>query len=233
MCNMHREVRFYQASTSELYGQVVETPQTERTPFYPRSPYAVAKLYAYWICVNYREAYGMHICNGIAFNHESPRRGATFVTRKTTLAVARIVKNLQSCLYLGNIDALRDWGHAVDYVEGMWRILQHDTPTDFVLATNVTMSVRTFVEKAFKYVGITIAWRGSGFDEVGYDVADNRVLVRIDEKLYRPTEVNALIGDASKAKRLLQWEPKISIDEIIADMMDHDLQACEKDTLRW
>lgn len=255
ICNLHNKVKFYQASTSEIYGKVLQVPQTEKTPFYPRSPYAVAKVFAYWICVNYRESYNMFICNGIAFNHESSRRGTTFVTRKTTLAVARIVKNLQTCLYLGNIDAKRDWGHAKDYVEGMWRMLQEDTPDDYVIATKCSTSVRTFVEKAFKYVGIQLKWKGSGIDEVGYDAKDDRILVRIDPKLYRPSEVNALIGDPSKAKRvsffciaidvlifyyilynilqILKWEPKTTLDELIADMMEHDLKTCDNTNLQW
>ena len=197
-CGLEKSCRFYQASTSELYGKVQEVPQSETTPFYPRSPYAVAKQYAFWILVNYREAYGMHLTNGILFNHESPRRGATFVTRKITIAVARITEGLDKCLYLGNIDAKRDWGHARDYVEGMWRMLQHDTPDDYVLATGETHTVREFVEKAFAHAGTTIAWKGETgtVNEYGVDAADeSRVLVRIDPRYFRPTEVDLLLGD--------------------------------------
>jgi GDPmannose 4,6-dehydratase len=201
------KTKFYQASTSELYGKVVEIPQSETTPFYPRSPYGVAKQFAYWMVINYREAYGMHATNGILFNHESPRRGPTFVTRKITRAVARISKGMQDCLYLGNIDSKRDWGHARDYVEAMWMILQQDRPDDFVVATGETHTVREFVEKSFKCVGITIEWRGehSSVDEVGYEAGTERALVKIDPKYFRPTEVDLLIGDPQKAKRVLGW----------------------------
>ena len=215
--------RFYQASTSELYGKVHETPQSETTPFYPRSPYAAAKLYAYWITVNYREAYGMHASNGILFNHESPRRGETFVTRKITRAVAAIECGQQARLYLGNMDAKRDWGHARDYVEGMWRIVQHDTPDDFVLATGTTTSVRRFVELAFAEVGRTIEWRGEGVDETGVDARTGDVLVAIDPRYFRPTEVDLLLGDASKARSLLGWEHSTSLEALVAEMVASDL----------
>ena len=215
--------RFYQASTSELYGKVVETPQSETTPFYPRSPYAAAKLYAYWITVNYREAYGMHASNGILFNHESPRRGETFVTRKITRAVAAIECGRQAKLYLGNMDAQRDWGHARDYVEGMWRIVQHPTPDDFVLATGTTTSVRRFVELAFAEVGRTIEWRGHGVDETGVNARSDAVLVAIDPRYFRPTEVDLLLGDASKARTLLGWQHTTPLETLVAEMMAADL----------
>lgn len=224
---LEKTCRFYQASTSELYGKVLETPQNEKTPFYPRSPYAVAKQYAYWIIVNYREAYDMFACNGILFNHESPRRGPTFVTRKTTIAVSRIKKGLQQELVLGNIDAKRDWGHARDYVDGMWRMLQRDVAEDFVLATNQTTSVRSFVEKAFEYVGMPLTWEGTGVNEVGRD-PQGVVRVRIDKKYYRPTEVDLLLGDATKAKEVLGWEATTSLEELIKDMMEYDLEHCDK-----
>eukprot|EP00308_Calcidiscus_leptoporus_P022424 CAMPEP_0119351852 /NCGR_PEP_ID=MMETSP1334-20130426/1141_1 /TAXON_ID=127549 /ORGANISM="Calcidiscus leptoporus, Strain RCC1130" /LENGTH=371 /DNA_ID=CAMNT_0007364737 /DNA_START=55 /DNA_END=1170 /DNA_ORIENTATION=- len=223
------KTKFYQASTSELYGLVQEVPQTETTPFYPRSPYAVAKLYAYWIVVNYREAYGMHASNGILFNHESPRRGPTFVTRKVTRAVARIHKGLQQTLYMGNIDAKRDWGHARDYVEMMWMMLQQDTSDDYVVATGETNTVRLFIEHAFAVIDIKIAWRGKGVDEVGYDVTNpERVLVRIDKKYFRPTEVELLIGSPSKAKEKLGWTPKVSMAELCKEMVTSDLALVEK-----
>ena len=227
--------KFYQASTSELYGKVIETPQSETTPFYPRSPYAVAKQYAFWILVNYREAYGMHVSNGILFNHESPRRGRTFVTRKITACVARINKGLESCLYLGNIDSKRDWGHARDYVEGMWRMLQQDKPDDYVLATGETHTVREFVEKSFKYIGITIKWTGEfgTVEETGVDAADeSRVLVMIDPQYFRPTEVDLLLGDATKAKNVLGWEAKIKFEDLVEDMMKGDMELVEKGDLR-
>ena len=217
-------VRFYQASTSELYGKVQETPQRETTPFYPRSPYAAAKLYAYWITVNYREAYGMHASNGILFNHESPLRGETFVTRKITRAVAAIELGRQHQLYLGNLDAKRDWGHARDYVEGMWRIVQHDNADDWVLATGTTTSVRVFVEMAFAEIGRTIVWSGEGVDEVGRDVATGAVLVGIDPAYFRPTEVDLLLGDASKAERLLGWKHTTSLAELVEEMVAADRQ---------
>ncbi len=222
---MEDRVRFYQASTSELYGKVQETPQTETTPFYPRSPYAVAKLYAYWIAVNYREAYGMHASNGILFNHESPIRGETFVTRKITRAVAAIEAGAQDCLWLGNLDAKRDWGHASDYVEGMWRILQQEKPDDYVLATGEMHSVREFVELAFGEVDCPIEWRGAGADETGVDARSGRVVVRIDERYYRPTEVELLLGDPSKAKRILGWEHKTPFRTLVSEMVASDLRS--------
>ena len=217
--------RFYQASTSELYGKVQETPQRETTPFYPRSPYAAAKLYAYWITVNYREAYGMHASNGILFNHESPVRGETFVTRKITRAVAAIHLGLQDRLYLGNMDAKRDWGHARDYVEGMWRIVQHDTPDDFVLATGETRSVREFVERAFAEIGLTVEWSGAGIDEKGVDGASGRVLVEVDPRYFRPTEVDLLLGDPTKARELLGWQHKTSFEQLVKEMVSADLET--------
>jgi GDPmannose 4,6-dehydratase len=225
-CGLTHFTRFYQASTSELYGKVREIPQTEETPFYPRSPYGVAKQYAFWIVVNYREAYNMHATNGILFNHESPRRGPTFVTRKITRAVCKISRGTQKTLFLGNLDAKRDWGHAKDYVEGMWRMLQVDTPDDYVLATNVTTPVRTFVEMAFKHVNISIIWKGEpgSVDEIGVDAADeSRVLVKVDPKYYRPTEVDILIGDPAKAKRQLGWAPTYSVDQLCKEMVESDL----------
>jgi len=226
-CGMEKEVRFYQASTSELYGKVREVPQSETTPFYPRSPYAVAKQYAYWIVVNYREAYGMHLTNGILFNHESPRRGRTFVTRKITTSVARISENIDKCLYLGNIDAKRDWGHARDYVEGMWMMLQHDTPDDYVLATGETHTVREFVEKAFAVVGTTIKWVGETgtVKEIGVDASDeSRVLVRIDPQYFRPTEVELLLGDPTKAKREFGWSAQTKFEDLVREMVEEDLK---------
>ncbi len=221
---MEKTTRFYQASTSELYGKVQETPQKETTPFYPRSPYAAAKLYAYWITVNYREAYGMHASNGILFNHESPIRGETFVTRKITRAVASIVAGKQDCLYLGNLDAKRDWGHARDYVEGMWRILQQDEPDDYVLATGETRSVREFVELAFAEVGRSLEWKGSGIDESGVDARTGKVVVRIDPAYFRPTEVDLLLGDPTKAHTKLGWRHTTSLRELVREMMAADLQ---------
>ncbi len=219
------KTRFYHASTSELFGQARESPQSETTPFHPRSPYAAAKLYAYWITVNYREAYGMHACNGILFNHESPIRGETFVTRKITRAVASIKHGLQDRVYLGNLDAHRDWGHARDYVEGMWLILQQDKPGDYVLATGESHSVREFVEKAFAHIGRTVAWRGSGVAERGIDQATGQVLVEIDPSYFRPTEVDSLLGDPSKARTELGWTHKTSFDALVADMVEADLVA--------
>jgi len=220
---MEKKTRFYQASTSELYGKVQEVPQTEKTPFYPRSPYAVAKLYAYWIVVNYREAYGMHASNGILFNHESPMRGETFVTRKITRAVAAIKLGRQERLYLGNMDAKRDWGHAREYVEGMWRMLQQDEPDDYVLATGETVSVRQFVEWSFQEAGVTIEWRGEGVDEVGYDVATGTKVVEIDPRYFRPTEVELLIGDATKAREKLGWSHTTSAHELACEMVRSDI----------
>ena len=222
---LEKTCRLYQASTSELYGKVQAIPQSETTPFYPRSPYGVAKQYAYWMIINYREAYGMHLTNGILFNHESPRRGPTFVTRKITRAVVRIKANLQETLYLGNIDAKRDWGHARDYVEGMWLMVQKDTPDDYVLATGECHSVREFVEVSFAHVGIKVKWVGETgtVDEVGVDASDeSRVLVKIDPKYYRPTEVDLLVGDAAKAKRDLGWVPKITFKKLAEEMVDAD-----------
>jgi GDPmannose 4,6-dehydratase len=217
------KTRFYQASTSELYGQVKEIPQSETTPFYPRSPYAAAKLYAYWITVNYREAYGLHASNGILFNHESPLRGETFVTRKITRAVAAIHQGMQQSLYLGNLDAKRDWGHARDYVRGMWLILQQDRPDDYVLATGDCYSVRQFVEYAFAEIGIAVVWRGEGIHEKGYDAASGRLLVEIDPRYFRPTEVEILLGDASKARKRLGWTHETTFEELVAEMVREDL----------
>ncbi len=224
---LEEKTRFYQASTSELYGKVQETPQTETTPFYPRSPYAAAKLYAYWITVNYREAYNIFGSNGILFNHESPVRGGTFVTRKITTAVAAIHHGFQECLYLGNMDAKRDWGHARDYVEGMWRMLQHDKPDDFVLATGETHSVRKFVEAAFSHIGHDIEWKGEGVDEIGVSGKTGKTVIAVDPRYFRPTEVDLLLGDASKAKVELGWEPKVTFDELVKDMMDSDLKLIQ------
>ncbi len=226
---MERTARFYQASTSELYGKVQAVPQTETTPFYPRSPYAAAKLYAYWITVNYREAYGMHASNGILFNHEGPTRGETFVTRKITRAVAAIELGLEHRLYLGNLDAKRDWGHARDYVEGMWRILQQDTPDDYVLATGETHPVREFVEKAFAHVGRRIVWKGAGIDEKGIDADTGRLLVEIDPRYFRPTEVDLLIGDPTKAREKLGWRHRVTFDALVAEMVDADLALIRRD----
>jgi GDPmannose 4,6-dehydratase len=227
---LEKKTRFYQASTSELYGLVQEIPQKETTPFYPRSPYAVAKLYAYWITVNYREAYGMYACNGILFNHESPIRGETFVTRKITRALARIKLGLQDCLFLGNMDAKRDWGHAKDYVEMQWLMLQQEQAEDFVIATGVQYSVRDFVNVAANKLGLDIRWEGKGVDEKGYD-AHGRCVVSVDPRYFRPTEVETLLGDPSKAKNKLGWTPKISFDELVAEMVCEDLKAAERDEL--
>jgi GDPmannose 4,6-dehydratase len=221
--NIGERVRFYQASTSELYGNAQETPQRETTPFYPRSPYAAAKLYAYWITVNYREAYDLHASNGILFNHEGPTRGETFVTRKITRAAAAIELGLQQKLYLGNLDAKRDWGHARDYVEGMWMIVQHPKPDDYVLATGESHSVREFVEKAFAHVGRRIEWRGKGIDEKGVERGTGRVLIEIDPRYFRPTEVESLIGDPSKARKTLGWHHRTGFDELVREMVDADL----------
>jgi len=225
------KVRFYQASTSELYGMVQETPQKETTPFYPRSPYAVAKLYGYWIVRNYREAYGLFASNGILFNHESPVRGETFVTRKVTRAVARIKLDMQDTLYLGNLSAKRDWGHARDYVQAMWLVLQHDQPDDFVIASGENHSVREFVELAFKEVGINVAWQGEGVDEKGLDSGTGKVLVAVDPGYFRPTEVNELLGDASKARDVLGWQPTISFRELVRRMVVADLREAERQLL--
>ncbi len=228
---LEKKVRFYQASTSELYGQVVETPQTETTPFYPRSPYAVAKLYAYWITVNYREAYGIYGCNGILFNHESPIRGETFVTRKITRAMARIKLGLQSCLFLGNMDALRDWGHARDYVEVMWLMLQQKEPEDFVIATGEQHSVREFVTLAAKELGMEINWQGKGIEEKGYLPGQSEPIIAVDPRYFRPTEVETLLGDPTKAKSKLGWNPRITFQELVKEMVISDLQDAERDTL--
>lgn len=227
---LDKKTRFYQASTSELYGKVQETPQKETTPFYPRSPYAVAKLYAFWITVNYREAYGLHASNGILFNHESPIRGETFVTRKITRAVAGIHLGVQKTLYIGNLESKRDWGHARDYVEGMWRILQQETPDDYVLATGETHSVREFIELAFSKVGRTIEWKGSGVDEVGIDATSGDTLVKIDRRYFRPTEVDLLLGDPSKAERLLGWKHTVSFPELVSDMLTSDLKVVAQES---
>jgi GDPmannose 4,6-dehydratase len=218
LLGMEDRVRIYQASTSELYGLVQETPQKETTPFYPRSPYGVAKLYGYWITKNYREAYGMYACTGILFNHESPRRGETFVTRKIAQALSKISVGLQDCLYLGNLNAKRDWGHAKDFVEAMWLMLQQDEPDDYVVATGEQYSVRDFVKEAAPYFGMNIVWMGEGLDEVGIDANTNRVVIRVDPKYFRPAEVETLLGDASKAKEKLGWEPKISFKQLVEDM---------------
>ncbi|HEY5993164.1 MAG TPA: GDP-mannose 4,6-dehydratase [Gallionellaceae bacterium] len=225
-----KKTRFYQASTSELYGLVQEIPQKETTPFYPRSPYAVAKLYAYWITVNYREAYGMYACNGILFNHESPMRGETFVTRKITRALARIKLGLQDCLYLGNLDAKRDWGHAKDYVEMQWLMLQQSQAEDFVIATGVQFSVRDFVNAAARELGIKIRWEGQGVDEKGYD-ASGKCVVAVDPRYFRPTEVETLLGDPTKAREKLGWVPKVSFDELVSEMVREDLKSAERDEL--
>eukprot|EP00088_Acartia_fossae_P038747 TRINITY_DN4021_c0_g1_i11.p1 TRINITY_DN4021_c0_g1~~TRINITY_DN4021_c0_g1_i11.p1 ORF type:complete len:360 (-),score=62.77 TRINITY_DN4021_c0_g1_i11:537-1616(-) len=223
-CGLEKSVRFYQASTSELYGKVQEVPQKETTPFYPRSPYGVAKLFAYWSVINYREAYDMYACNGILFNHESPRRGETFVTRKVTRSVAKIHLKQMEFFELGNLDSMRDWGHAKDYVEGMWLMLQQDKPDDFVLATGHMHSVREFVVASFKYVGINIQWEGSGDSEVGKDVESGVVRVRVNPKFFRPTEVEQLLGDPTKAKAQLGWAPKVDFDALVKDMMDSDIK---------
>ncbi len=218
LLGMEDRVSIYQASTSELYGLVQETPQKETTPFYPRSPYGVAKLYGYWIVKNYREAYGMYACSGILFNHESPRRGETFVTRKITQGLSKISVGLQDCLYLGNLDAKRDWGHAKDFVEAMWLMLQQDEPDDYVIATGVQYSVKDFVEESAPYFGMNIVWLNEGLDTVGYDRNSKKIVIRVDPKYFRPAEVETLLGDASKAKEKLGWEPKISFKQLVEDM---------------
>jgi GDPmannose 4,6-dehydratase len=237
---MDRRTRFYQASTSEMFGKVVETPQKETTPFYPRSPYGVAKLYAHWITVNYREAYGMYACNGILFNHESPVRGETFVTRKVTRALARIALGLQDCLYIGNLNARRDWGHARDYVEAQWLMLQQSKPDDYVIATGQQRSVREFIERAAAEIGVEIDWRGKGVDEVGVvrrtpdrgpALQVGQTIVRIDPRYFRPSEVDTLLGDATKAKHQLGWQPRIGFGELVAEMMRQDLALAERDEL--
>jgi GDPmannose 4,6-dehydratase len=227
---LERKARFYQAATSEMYGLVQETPQKESTPFYPRSPYGVAKLYAYWITVNYREAYGMYACNGILFNHESPVRGETFVTRKITRALSRIKLGLQDCLYLGNLDAKRDWGHARDYVEAMWLMLQQEQPEDYVIATGKQQSVRDFVSAAATELGMTVEWKGVGPDECGFDTQGRRI-VRVDPRYFRPTEVDSLLGDASKVRAKLGWEPRVGFQELVAEMVREDLKSAERDEL--
>ena len=229
---MEEEVKFYQASTSELYGKAQEKPQRETTPFYPRSPYAAAKLYAYWITVNYREAYGIHASNGILFNHEGPTRGETFVTRKITRAVAAIEHGLQERLFIGNLDAKRDWGHAADFVKGMWLMLQQDEPDDYVLATGKSHSVREFIERAFGEVGRRLAWRGEGVDEAGIDLATGKELVRVDTRYFRPTEVDELVGDASKAASRLGWRATTSFEELVAEMVRTDLKAVPNELWR-
>ncbi|XP_022098092.1 GDP-mannose 4,6 dehydratase-like [Acanthaster planci] len=230
-CGLSDSVRFYQASTSEMYGKVQEVPQTEKTPFYPRSPYGAAKLYAYWITINFREAYNMFTCNGILFNHESPRRGETFVTRKITRAVAKIHLGQQEYVCLGNLDSERDWGHAKDFVEAMWMMLQQDKPNDFVIATNEVHSVREFIIESFKYIGVDIVWEGKGTEEVGKDKATGIVRVRVDEKFYRPTEVDFLQGDPSKAKHLMGWEPKTLFKDLVAEMVAADIALMKQNPM--
>ncbi|KAH8352643.1 hypothetical protein KR084_005501, partial [Drosophila pseudotakahashii] len=230
-CGMEKNVKFYQASTSELYGKVVETPQNEQTPFYPRSPYACAKMYGFWIVINYREAYNMYACNGILFNHESPRRGENFVTRKITRSVAKIYHKQMEYFELGNLDSKRDWGHASDYVEAMWMMLQRDSPSDYVIATGETHSVREFVEAAFKHIDREITWQGKGVDEVGVESGTGVVRVRINPKYFRPTEVDLLQGDASKANRELNWTPKVSFVELVSDMMKADIELMRKNPI--
>jgi GDPmannose 4,6-dehydratase len=226
---LEKTTRFYQASTSEMYGQVQEIPQTEKTPFYPRSPYGAAKVYGYWITVNYREAYGLYACNGILFNHESPNRGETFVTRKITRGLARIREGLDQCLYLGNIDALRDWGHARDFVRAQWLMLQQDAPDDFVISTGEQHSVREFVERAAAHLGFEIGWRGEGVQEEGVDRSSGRVLVRIDPRYFRPTEVETLLGDCSKARAKLGWSPQITFAALVEEMVAADLELARRD----
>jgi GDPmannose 4,6-dehydratase len=228
---LEKKTRYYQASTSELYGKVQESPQKETTPFYPRSPYAAAKLYAYWITVNYREAYGIYACNGILFNHESPVRGETFVTRKITRALSRISIGLQETLYLGNLNAKRDWGHAKDYVELQWLMLQQDEPEDFCIATGVQYSVRDFVSFAWGHLGKTIRWEGEGLDEKGYDSETGNLIVAVDPRYFRPTEVETLLGDPSKAKAKLGWQPKITLEEMVHEMMENDIKIAKRDVL--
>lgn len=227
-CGLSSSVRFYQASTSELYGKVQEVPQKETTPFYPRSPYGVAKLFAYWSVINYREAYNIYACNGILFNHESPRRGETFVTRKVTRSVAKISLNQLQFFELGNLDSMRDWGHAKDYVEGMWLMLQQDAPDDFILATGHMHSVREFVIAAFKFIGMEIEWEGSGDTEIGKEKGTGIIRLKVNPKFYRPTEVEQLLGDPTKAKTILGWEPKVAFDALVTDMMESDIELMKK-----
>jgi GDPmannose 4,6-dehydratase len=231
ICGLTEKTRFYQASSSEMFGKVRETPQRETTPFYPRSPYAAAKVYAYWITVNYREAYGIYACNGILFNHESPIRGETFVTRKITRGLARIKSGLDDCLYLGNLNALRDWGHARDHVRAQWLMLQQKAPADYVIATGQQHSVRAFVDLAAAKLGFEIEWRGTGADEKGVDAATGRTLVRIDRRYFRPTEVDTLLGDATKARAELGWAPQIGFEALVAEMVEADLALAERDAL--
>ena len=228
---LEKKTKYYQASTSELYGKVQEVPQTEATPFYPRSPYAVAKLYAYWITVNYREAYGMFACNGILFNHESPLRGETFVTRKITRALARIKLGLQDCVHLGNMDAKRDWGHAKDYVEMQWLMLQQEEPDDFTISTGEHYTVRDFIDIAAKHIGVQLKWSGKGINETGIDVETGAIIVRVDQRYFRPTEVEELLGDSSKARKKLGWTPKKSFEDLVMEMIASDMQDAEKDFL--
>lgn len=230
-CGLEKTVKFYQASTSELYGKVVETPQNEKTPFYPRSPYACAKMYGFWICINYREAYDLFACNGILFNHESPRRGENFVTRKITRSVAKISLNQAESFELGNLDSKRDWGHAKDYVEAMWMMLQQDKPEDFVIATGETHSVREFVEASFRHIGREIEWRGEGVDEIGVERGTDTVRVRVNPKYFRPTEVDLLLGDSTKARTQLGWIPKVSFQELVTDMMDADIALMKRNPI--
>ncbi len=229
--NLEKKTKYYQASTSELYGKVQQTPQTENTPFYPRSPYAAAKLYAYWITINYREAYGIYACNGILFNHESPLRGETFVTRKITRALARIKLGLKEKIYLGNLNAKRDWGHAKDYVEMQWLMLQQQNPEDFVISSGETHSVREFVEVAARVVGMNIEWSGKGLKEIGVDVNTGKTIVSVDKRYFRPTEVDCLLGDARKAKEKLGWQTRISFIDLVKEMMEHDLNQVKKEEL--
>lgn len=231
LLGLEKKCRFYQASTSELYGKIKESPQNENTPFYPRSPYAVAKLYAYWICLNYREAYGIYACNGILFNHESPRRGETFVTRKITRSLSRIFVGLDECLYLGNIDALRDWGHAKDYIEMQWLMLQQDEPDDYVIATGRQVSVRKFVELCALKLGFEIIWKGQGLDEIGIRNDTGETIIKIDPRYFRPTEVDSLLGDATKAHEKLKWKPKIDLEGLVSDMVINDLKIAQKEVL--
>jgi GDPmannose 4,6-dehydratase len=230
---LEKKTKYYQASTSELYGNAQEIPQTEKTPFYPRSPYGVAKLYSYWIVKNYRESYGLFACNGILFNHESERRGHNFVTRKITIGLNKIINNEEECLSMGNIDSLRDWGHAKDYIEGMWLMLQHETADDFVLATGKMHSVREFIELAFEKRGFHIEWKGSGLDECGVDKKTGKTLVRIDEKYFRPAEVDQLLGDSTKAKNILGWSPKIKFDKLVELMVDSDCRPNKEIDNTW